>query len=91
VTSDHFFSKPEQMSLPVGCFQSEFHQKGVIDARNRLQENHRHWMLAIEAAVEKASQSLRGLSWFEVTEFRGGIRDGALEYQATIEVAFKID
>ena len=46
---------------------------------------------AIEAAVEKASQSLRGLAWFEVTEFRGGIRDGALEYQATIEVAFKID
>lgn len=46
---------------------------------------------AIETAVEKASQSLRGLSWFEVKEFRGGIRDGALEYQATIEVAFKID
>ena len=46
---------------------------------------------AIEAAVEKASQSLRGLAWFEVTEFRGGIRDGMLEYQATIEVAFKID
>ena len=46
---------------------------------------------AIEAAVEKASQSLRGLAWFEVKEFRGGIRDGALEYQATIEVAFKID
>ncbi len=45
----------------------------------------------IEAAVEKASQSLRGLAWFEVTEFRGGIRDGKLEYQATIEVAFKID
>ena len=46
---------------------------------------------AIETAVEKASQSLRGLSWFEVKEFRGGIRDGSLEYQATIEVAFKID
>ena len=46
---------------------------------------------AIETAVEKASQSLRGLAWFEVREFRGGIRDGALEYQATIEVAFKID
>ena len=46
---------------------------------------------AIEAAVEKASESLRGLAWFEVTEFRGGIRDGSLEYQATIEVAFKID
>ena len=46
---------------------------------------------AIETAVEKAAESLRGLSWFEVKEFRGGIRDGALEYQATIEVAFKID
>jgi flavin-binding protein dodecin len=46
---------------------------------------------AIETAVEKASESLRGLAWFEVTEFRGGIRDGALEYQATLEVAFKID
>jgi len=46
---------------------------------------------AIEAAVEKASESLRGLAWFEVTEFRGGIRDGSLEFQATIEVAFKID
>ena len=46
---------------------------------------------AIETAIKKASESLRGLSWFEVKEFRGGIRDGALEYQATIEVAFKID
>jgi hypothetical protein len=47
---------------------------------------------AIEAAVEKASESLRGLAWFEVTEFRGGIDgNGALEFQATIDVAFKID
>ena len=47
---------------------------------------------AIEAAVEKASESLRGLSWFEVTEFRGGILpDGNLEYQATLDVAFKVD
>ena len=47
---------------------------------------------AIEAAVEKASESLRGLAWFEVTAFRGGIRpDGGLEYQATLNVAFKVD
>ncbi len=46
---------------------------------------------AIESAIEKASQSLHGISWFEVTELRGGIRDGALEWQATINVAFKID
>lgn len=47
---------------------------------------------AIEAAVEKASESLRGLSWFKVTEFRGGILpDGGLEYQATLDVAFRVD
>ena len=47
---------------------------------------------AIENAVEKASVSLRGLAWFEVTEFRGGIApDGSLEFQATLDVAFKVD
>jgi flavin-binding protein dodecin len=47
---------------------------------------------AIRAAVGKAADSLRNLAWFEVKELRGGIRDsGALEFQATIEVAFKID
>ena len=47
---------------------------------------------AIETAIEKASQSLRGLSWFEVTEFRGGLgADGQIEWQASIDVAFKVD
>ena len=47
---------------------------------------------AIENAVEKASVSIRGLAWFEVKEFRGGLgSDGEIEWQATIEVAFKID
>jgi flavin-binding protein dodecin len=47
---------------------------------------------AIENAVEKASVSLRNLAWFEVREFRGGLgADGEIEWQATIEVAFKID
>ena len=47
---------------------------------------------AIEVAVEMASESLRGVAWFEVTEFRGGLGgDGAIEWQATVEVAFKVD
>ena len=47
---------------------------------------------AVEVAVKKASESLRGLAWFEVTEFRGGLgADGAIEWQATVEVAFKVD
>ncbi len=47
---------------------------------------------AIRIAVDKASESLHGLAWFEVTEFRGGIRDnGVVEFQATVDVAFKVD
>ena len=47
---------------------------------------------AIENAITKASENLRGLAWFEVKEFRGGLgSDGEIEWQATIEVAFKID
>ena len=47
---------------------------------------------AIRAAVHKASESLHGLAWWEVTEMRGGIgSDGNLEFQATLEVAFKVD
>jgi len=47
---------------------------------------------AVEAAVRKASDSVHGLSWFEVTEFRGGIGpDGDIEWQASVDVAFKVD
>jgi len=47
---------------------------------------------AIESAVEKASKSLRGMSWFEMTEVLGSIDDGeVLQYQASIKVGFKLD
>jgi hypothetical protein len=47
---------------------------------------------AIEAAVRKSSESLHGLAWWEVKELRGGIgADGELEYQVTVDVAFKLD
>ena len=46
---------------------------------------------AIEAAVRKASSSLRGLAWFEVRELRGGLNEGKVEWQATINVAFKVE
>lgn len=47
---------------------------------------------AIEVGLSKASDSLRGLAWFEVKELRGGLgQDGKIEWQASVEVAFKID
>ena len=47
---------------------------------------------AVEAAVEKAAESVHGMAWFEVTELRGAIQDGKpSEWQATVDVAFKVD
>lgn len=47
---------------------------------------------AIKNAVEKASLTVHGLSWFEVTEQHGRIIEGKVtEYQAVIKVGFKID
>jgi len=47
---------------------------------------------AIDRAVTKASQSLRGLDWFEVTELRGNIEDGSVaHYQVTLKVGFRLE
>ena len=46
---------------------------------------------AIEVAVTRARQSLRNLSWFIVKEQRGGLQQGRLEYQVTLEVYFKLE
>ena len=46
---------------------------------------------AIEVAVKRARQTLRGLSWFVVKEQRGGLQQGRLEYQVTLRVYFKLD
>jgi flavin-binding protein dodecin len=47
---------------------------------------------AIERAVDKASQSLRGLDWFEVTEIRGNIEESNIaHYQVTLKVGFRLE
>jgi hypothetical protein len=47
---------------------------------------------AVEAAIAKAAQSLHGLSWFEVKEIRGPIKDGKpTEWQVTLAAGFKLD
>ena len=43
-------------------------------------------------AVAKASESLHGLSWFEVVEFRGAVNGGKVEeWQATVDLSFKLE
>ncbi|WP_278313710.1 dodecin [Lolliginicoccus levis] len=47
---------------------------------------------AVSGAIGRASQTLRGLDWFEVTEIRGHIVDGAVaHYQVGLKVGFRLD
>jgi dodecin len=47
---------------------------------------------AIKGAIARAAQTLRGLDWFEVTEVRGHIEDGAMGHvQVVLKVGFRIE
>ena len=47
---------------------------------------------AIDNAVSKANDSVRGLAWFEVNEVRGQIKNGKVnEYQVSVKIGFKIE
>ena len=46
---------------------------------------------AIRNAITRASKSLKGLDWFEVTEVRGLVKDGAVsQFQVKLKVGFRI-
>ena len=47
---------------------------------------------AISTAIAKASKTLRNLHWFEVTDTRGQIENGAVtRWQVTVKVGLRID
>jgi flavin-binding protein dodecin len=47
---------------------------------------------AIRTAVSKAAQTLRHLEWFEVTDIRGMVADGAVSYfQVTVKLGFRLE
>jgi dodecin len=47
---------------------------------------------AVKVAVTEAAKSLRHMSWFEVVEQRGSIKDGKVnEFQVTVRVGFKVE
>ena len=47
---------------------------------------------AIQAAIRRASKTLRQLRWFEVVDTRGHIEKGAIaHYQVTLKVGFTMD
>ena len=47
---------------------------------------------AIQSAVKKASETVRNLRWFHVTETRGYLEKGKVAYwQVTLKVGFTLD
>jgi flavin-binding protein dodecin len=47
---------------------------------------------AIDRAIAKASETLRHLDWFEVTEIRGQIDEGRVaHYQVTLKIGFRLE
>ncbi len=46
---------------------------------------------AIKNAVTRASQTLKGLDWFEVAETRGVIQNGRVaQFQVKVKVGFRV-
>ena len=46
---------------------------------------------AADNAVKKASETLKNLGWFEVTDLRGCIEDGKVaQFQVTLKVGFRL-
>ncbi|WP_028938519.1 dodecin [Pseudonocardia spinosispora] len=47
---------------------------------------------AIRNGVARAAKTVRNLDWFEVTEVRGQIEDGAVQYfQVGLKLGFRLD
>lgn len=47
---------------------------------------------AIRNGVSRAAATLRDMDWFEVTEVRGHLKDGAIEhFQVGLKVGFRLE
>jgi flavin-binding protein dodecin len=47
---------------------------------------------AVRNGVSRASQTLRHLDWFEVTQIRGHVVDGEVEhFQVTMKLGFRLE
>jgi len=47
---------------------------------------------AIRNAISRASETMRGLDWFEVQSVRGQLQDGAIgHFQVTLKVGFRLE
>ena len=61
------------------------HIELVGSSQNSIEE-------AVQIAIKKASQSIRNMRWFEMTDLRGHIDNGmVVHWQVTIKVGFTLE
>ncbi|MBU6243699.1 MAG: dodecin family protein [Actinomycetales bacterium] len=47
---------------------------------------------AIQNAVERTSQTVRHVDWFEVTQIRGYVREGKVDhYQVSLKIGYRME
>jgi flavin-binding protein dodecin len=47
---------------------------------------------AVQTAIAEAAKTVRHMSWFQIVETRGAIKDGkATEWQVTLKIGFRIE
>ena len=47
---------------------------------------------AVETAIARASTTIRGIRWFEVTDTRGHVENGRVaHYQVTLRIGFTLE
>lgn len=46
---------------------------------------------AVKNAIDRASQTLRGLEWFEVNSMRGRIENNKPEFQVELRIGFALE
>ena len=47
---------------------------------------------AVSTAVERAGTALKHIDWFEVTQIRGYVRDGAVDhFQVSVKVGYRLE
>jgi flavin-binding protein dodecin len=68
------------------------HMSGVYKKIDIVGTSPTSFAEATRVAVAEASKSVRHMSWFEVVEQRGAIKDDkVLEFQVTLRIGFKIE
>ncbi len=68
--------------------QSEDHSYKIIELAGSSSVSIQE---AVQNAIGKASQTLRGLRWFQMVETRGHIEDGkVMHYQVILKVGFTL-